>query len=125
MVAAIHVRREQLTEINAALAIVANMSFIIGGTAMRKLWSIGETHISRRSLLQGAAAVGSVPVLATSMDPAWAAKMSKLPPLIRMRAHPPRQPPPTRRSRLSVQGDADRSDCRSHRKRAGGRTFFK
>jgi hypothetical protein len=41
-----------------------------------KVRIIGEMHISRRSLLQGAAAVGSVPVLAMSIDPAWA-KMSK------------------------------------------------
>jgi anaerobic selenocysteine-containing dehydrogenase len=44
---------------------------------MSKLSSIGGTHISRRSLLQAAAAVGSMPVLAMSADPAWAAKMAK------------------------------------------------
>ncbi len=37
---------------------------------MNKVRIIGETHISRRSLLQGAAAIGSVPVLAMSMGPA-------------------------------------------------------
>lgn len=44
---------------------------------MSKIRMIGETHVSRRSLLQGVAAIGSLPVLATSIDPASAAKMSK------------------------------------------------
>jgi hypothetical protein len=44
---------------------------------MSKMRIIGGRQISRRALLQGAVAVGSVPVLAMSIDPAFAAKMSK------------------------------------------------
>ena len=76
MIAVSLVRREQLTEINAARAIIADMCFIVGEDAMSKLSSIGGTQISRRSLLQAAAAGGSMPVLAMSIDPALA-KMAK------------------------------------------------